>query len=1049
MSGLKIPLRSLQAFILCAAALPIALFCAHPLVRGEAEANGRPEREPIEISATFAQTWQQDRETVQLLRGQCQIVQGGTTVRAEKMVVWRKNSVPQTGAPERIRVYLEDAVRVDEPGNTVTERTLILDLKTEAGITVLPTRPILNQPGTDDPTYKRGVARRANTRKGVARQAQFSPSEGAAPPEPELRAVQLQPPPGGLRRIRFFPRGGGQFANAIESIRSTNTTPPEQVTFINGGVNILVDSAEQQQGGMPSLGTIDLSADRVVFWTDVASAENFGGEVVQPQQMPFQIYMEGNIVVRQGGNVLRASQAFYDVREERALLLDTEIRARMPGMPVRVRVRAQQLRQTARNTFHAQQAFITTSDFFKPGYRLQASDIYIEPRVDESWLKMNGPHIDPEGGEPTDDTTLWATSLNNTFYVEDVPAFYLPYLSAPAEDPNIPLRKINFHSDRIFGQAVYTTWDMFKLTGIDRVPGVRWDLNLDFLSYRGPEIGTAGVYRGNDRFGLNGPYQGLGYASFIYDRGTDNLGLDRMNLQPAQQARGGINVRDRQELPQGMILQSEFSFLSDRNWLEQYHEQEFDTGKDYETLLSLRQNVDNWGWSVMGRPRLYNYYNTTQWLPRGDLYGLAEPLLGGLFSWSSHTYAGYAAQRIADQPTDPNDLYTVLPFEGNGSGLVASTRHELDMPFQLGPLHFVPYALGEDTYWGDAFRNVGSLTPTDGRIYSSTQIDEGSLNRLYGSLGTRASIEFWRTFPNVHSENLNLNGLAHKMVFDADYSFSSSDQPLGKIPQYNEFDDNAQEQFRRRLLVNTYGGVLPAQFDPRFFAVRSGAGSSVSAPYNELVDTMNVLRLGWRHRLQTKVGPINAPRIKNWMTLDLDTSFFPNPNRDNFGQPFGLYGARYNWFVSDRTTFTSGALFDTFNNPERLWNFGIMSQRSTRGSVYIGLRDIQGGSLLHSEILTASYSYVMSPKWISSIGTAYDLAEHQNRGQTVQITRVGADFLINFGTVVDPTKNNFGVAISIEPRFAPFTGQSGPGGTGTQLGSLLYGTPGMGLGPGR
>src|SRR5262249_25165641 len=161
------------------------------------------------------------------------------------------------------------------------------------------------------------------------------------------------------------------------------------------------------------------------------------------------------------------------------------------------------------------------------------------------------------------------------------------------------------------------------------------------------------------------------------------------------------------------------------------------------------------------------------------------------------------------------------------------------------------------------FHNIDSTVPVDGRIFSSTQIDEGSLNRLYGSLGARASIEFWKTFPEVHSENFNLNGLAHKMVFDADYSFSSSNQPLNLIPQYNEFDDTSQDQFRRGLLVNTYGGILPPQFDPRFFAVRSGAGSSATAPYNELVDNMNVLRLGWRNRLQTKVGPINAPRIKN------------------------------------------------------------------------------------------------------------------------------------------------------------------------------------------
>ena len=335
MKGLKTLSRSLQTIVLCAAALPVALLCAYTLVRGDSDTRAPAEREAIAISATFAQSWQQERETVQLLRGQCRIVQGETTIRAERMVIWRRTAPTQSAVRERITAYLEGDVRIDEPGNTLTEQTLLLDLVTERGVNIVAQRPIAGQSGTDDQTYRRAVARRGLVRKGTVQQVQNPPSGGDL--EPELRNILLKPAPGGIRRLRWFPRGGGTYS--IESRRSENTTPPEQIVTISGGVNLLVDGPPQQPGGPAGMGTIDLSADRVVIWMDATAMENITSEVVQPQEMPLQIYLEGNIVVRQGWNVLLASQAFYDVREERALLLNSEIRARIPNFPANLDVR--------------------------------------------------------------------------------------------------------------------------------------------------------------------------------------------------------------------------------------------------------------------------------------------------------------------------------------------------------------------------------------------------------------------------------------------------------------------------------------------------------------------------------------------------------------------------------------------------------------------------------------------------------------------------------------------------------------------------------------
>ena len=73
----------------------------------------------------------------------------------------------------------------------------------------------------------------------------------------------------------------------------------------------------------------------------------------------------------------------------------------------------------------------------------------------------------------------------------------------------------------------------------------------------------------------------------------------------------------------------------------------------------------------------------------------------------------------------------------------------------------------------------------------------------------------------------------------------------------------------------------------------------------------------------------------------------------------------------------------------------------------------------------------MSDKWIGTIGTAYDLAEHRNRGQSFTLTRVGADFLFHFGANYDASKDNAGIAISVEPRLGALNSQS------TQLSNLL------------
>ncbi|WP_145114607.1 hypothetical protein [Gimesia panareensis] len=960
------------------------------------------EQEPIEVEAEYSQAWEQDFVNVSILKGNCQIKQGDAILRSRQMVIWHAKS----RKTDRISVYLEGEVRVDLPGESKNENSLLVNLVTQSGLKANIRRPSNGVVAEDDPLLKRATQRRGMPHDHQLKRAQFivekPPLEGpelAPAPEPELNV--------GFRRIRLFPRSAVPYN--VQSFPSTHTVPPEQIWVITGGVNLLID-------GVEGLGMVDMSADRIIIWTDGRDTQNFNSEIRQSKETPFEIYLEGNIEIRQGTYYLKANRAFYDAREERGVLLDAELKTYLPTLGEDVRVRASQIRQLSKGAYLAQNAWATGSQFGKPGYKIQSSDVFIEDRYTTPWLGTGSPDLDPVTGEPVPNKRAWLSSSNNTFEIGNIPLFYLPYVTSPAEDIYFPITGLRFGNDRIFGFQTETEWDMYKLLGLERLPGTKWEGQLDYYSYRGVGIGQSGTYEGANLLGFDNVFKGDGEMFYIHDTGLDNLGADRRALIPSTKDRYFINLHHRQESPFGMTLTGEGGLLSDRNFLNEYFENTFETGKDVETLLHLKQQQENWSWSVIGRTRLNGFTTTTDWLPKADLFLLGEPLLGNRLNWTSHSSVGYGKLKPGSAPYNPSqDVFTPLPYVADSQGLVAMTRNQLEAPFNLGPIIMTPYVMGEAAYWEQG-------------------LQQQQIDRLYGSAGLRSSIMAERIFPDVYNPFFNLNGLAHKMVLEADYSFSDSSENLNNIAQYNEFDDNAQERFRERLVINTFGGTLPPQFDPRFYAVRTGAGRGVTDPYYELVDDQQVLRMAWRHRLQTKTGPPDQQRIKDWMTLDLEASYFPDAQRDNFGEDFGLLGGRYRWFLGDRTTLAANAYYDLFDGAQQLWDVSLTSQRTRRMTVNVALQQIKGGGGLDSRILSATLNYVMSEKWSAGISTAYDLGENMNRGQILSITRTGADFVMSLGMNYNQSTGNAGIGLTIMPRFGNFG--AGPGGM-----SSLFGNP--------
>ena len=959
---------------------------------------------PVQVAADYCQTWSDGRATVYLLRGNCSVQQGPSQISGQEMVVWER---PNGGTGASLNVYAERNATLDRPGQTLRDSTMLTDFSTTENVSTK-FRDSFAKNGNKDALFTRARTRLTASMRGSA--AEQPPLIVQGELSPDMWAAQQ--PTGPLRRVRIFRRSSQPYQ--LKSRASENISPPEQIWTITGGVNVLVDGLKlgQQESNQTELGTIDLSADRMVIWTAQNGSQDVqsGQLALQSPDQPLQVYMEGNIVIRQGGNIIRATHAFFDARDDRAVLMNAELKAYIPQVDEYVRVRAERLRQLSREQFHAQNAWTTTSPYGEPGYRLQATDIFVDQRM-QTWGRRQPGQVNPYTGAMTGGTIPWITSLNNELVVGNTTILRFPRLSFPADDPGIPLRRASVRHDRIFGFQVKTVWDMSRLLGRETPPGLDWNLQADVLTDRGPGVGTFGTYENNGLAALPGLSRGDFNIFYQRDDASDNLGNDRRNLVPGVQNRGRATWRHQQQLANGAKLFGEFGFLSDRNFLEQYYEPEFDREKDIETSVRIKQDFGNSSVTGMARVQLNDFETTTEWLPRADLFTLSQPLFGDMLTWSQHSSVGYAQLRPGEAPSDPTDIYTPLSYITRADGLVAMTRQQLDMPIQLGRMKVVPYAMGEAAHWTSDFNG-------------------NEISRLVGMGGVRSSISFWKIYPQAHSRIFNVNGINHKITLTGDYSYTDSSEPYSNIPQYNEIDENAQERFRNRFIQNTFGGALPATLDPRSFAFRSGAGSSVTAPWHEIIDDQQVARFNIRQRWQTHVGPPDRLRVKDWMVLDVGASYFPEAGRDNFGESVGLINGFYRWNVGDRTSIVASAVWDMFENSENLWNVGLLSQRSRRGSIYLGYRQVEAGPL-ESQIVTGSYSYQMSEKWVSTFGTAFDVAEGLNRGQSMTISRIGLDWIFHLGMNYDQSKDNVGFAFMLEPRFGKYRG------LGTPLSSLL------------
>jgi len=794
-------------------------------------------------------------------------------------------------------------------------------------------------------------------------------------------------PPNKIGAKTFEFSGRGAIDPQLETIPRTDGG--ESVVAISRGIRLKFGGTTAMTSSGPmDLGTVLIEADRALIWT-----RDFQRLLAnQVEGAPIEVYLEGNVVFQQGQRTIYADRMYYNVQNETGMVLGAEILTPAPQYEGIVRLKADVIEQRSRQSFLAYNAAMTSSRMGVPSYWLQSDRLILQDSRASVDAQQQAAAL------RTGQTNMEATARNNFVYLGGVPVLYWPILNTNIDAPNFYLRSAKYRSDTIFGQQLFLDFDLYNLLGINGPDGTDWGLSTDYLSERGFAFGTTLQYNVPNTF-LPGPANGFIDAWGLYDRGLDTLGRDRIGLFPESNPRYRVAMQHRQLLKPDLELSSEIGWISDRNFLEQYLELAWDQNKDYDTNIRLRKYSGNHMLDLMAQARINSFFTETEQLPRLDYYVLGQSIFDRL-TWYSQSQVSYSRLRVLSTPLNPQDVtaFTLMPWEVNAEGIRAGTRQELALPLELGPMKFTPYVNGEVMTWGQ-------------------DVTGESITRLTGQTGVRSSIPFWKTYPEIQNRLFNVNGIAHKASFNTELFYADSSQNISQFPLYDPLDDNSQEHFRRRMVVNTFGGTLPSQLDSRAYAVRQGMQRYVTAASKEVVEDQAQVRLGLDQRWQTKRGIPGRERITDLVEFDVEGILFPNSNRDNFGQTVGAvnYDARFH--VGDRVSLLSDGYADFFDQGLRIVSGGAMITRPGRGDWYVGLTSVQGP--IDTLVAFSNINYRLNEKWIFSGGTAFDFGDAGYIGQAASVTRIGESFLTQVGITVDTGRDNASVFFNVEPRFLP------------------------------
>ena len=891
--------------------LPVAI-AALGLAAAGAGVEEEVVHEDARLSGKLIHTFTEAGESVSVVLGDFRLTLGRREVRGRDAVLWIRRSTVGQAAQHDITAYVEGRAAVVEAGRTVQSDDLMLVAIRQQGR--LFARGALSERRLADfPLYQRaltarragGVAAEPATRPGPAVEAlpgaASQPGGEADRPRKPLEVVPIRRVP---QPVSFHARGG----------LSSEVRDKRRVTAVRGLVLTV--------GDLDSYHFIEMTADAAVLFSEKRAPQEAlvpwapkleGAATPLPgpegwKETLVGVYAEGDVVIRRGERMLRGPAAYYDFDHDRSYMPDAVFRTIQEQRDIPIYIRAKEARQLSIRETAFRDAKVSTNEFYCPSYHIGARTARVrdDTPFDAELVRV---------GRRKSTSTL----TNTTFNVRGVPLLYWPRLSGSFEQGHTPLRKLTIGSDADLGTGVETEWHLFRLLGLVEPDGYRGRLELS--AYRQGFIAETNLAYAREN------YFGYWRLTGVSDQhNNDDFGDVRKDFE-APTDRGRALIRHKQYLPeQHTELQFELSYICDRNFLEKFANDEFQAGKEQETLLYSKTQRDTWALTGLLQYRLNRFDRQAEAAPEAALHVVGEPLPGGLtfFSenragWKRYEWPNYSRR------TDSRFFQRL------------DTRQEVDWPLHFGPLHVTPYAAGRLTQWGDALTGESEC-------------------RQFGQVGARANMTFWRVYPDARSRVWDVDRLKHivtpeVVAFLGDSVGASSDELYPMDPDIE-------------TLIQRRSGVAVGLFQ-RLQTQRGPKDSQFPVNWMEF----NVI----------------AGFYDNGMSeIPSDGRFFFD--RPELSLARNHINGEYIWNLSDSTTYLADANYDMNNGQLRRLNMALAVSRSPRLQYYLGWRWIRD---LDSSVGTFSVDYQINPKYGVRFTEEYnfDFRGSENAVTAVAITR--------------------------------------------------------------